>query len=470
MSSSQARRLPLVSSSAPRAEAYHREPGLLRLGMECNQSCSFCNVPAEDYVRRTPPADVFARELEELLASGGETLTLSGGEPTLHRDRLLSAVRRARSAGVGSVELETNAVLIDAEYARELAGAGLTSARVLLLSDRAELHDALAGRDGAFDACLAGIDSLLAQGVTVVASPVIAKATEARVVAYVDFVAQRLPAVRAISLSAVEPMGRGASRLELLPDYAVLGPEVRRARERAEAHGIELSNSDTGLPLCVGWDGHHSKSVEAKASESKHRGKRRHGEPCRRCALRTRCEGAWHAYFYNREGSGLAAPIPRLEPWDREIVGSEVHRVVATHAGLDDATLARLRQTDAPVVWLVVGKLEGGHGAMIRDSGATDLAVVNDVASLARDRATLSELLAIAERNQGLEPRAVLRTSVGLTRLGSFSAAFELLRSLARSRVEVVRLLLRGDERVTRFAEAAARELGIEVGVGEPAP
>ena len=53
---------------------------------------------------------------------------------------------------------------------------------------------------------------------------------------YVDFVAARLPRVRSISLSAVQPHGRAADNLELLPDYDVLAPVVRKARERAHHH------------------------------------------------------------------------------------------------------------------------------------------------------------------------------------------------------------------------------------------
>ena len=68
------------------------------------------------------------------------------------------------------------------------------------------------GLEGAFGRCLAGIDALLDAGVRVALNPVTAACTQARVADYVDFVAARLPRVRSISLSAVQPHGRAATK------------------------------------------------------------------------------------------------------------------------------------------------------------------------------------------------------------------------------------------------------------------
>ena len=46
---------------------------------------------------------------------------ISGGEPTLLRERLVALVKRARARGIPFVELQTNAVLLDEGYASELA-------------------------------------------------------------------------------------------------------------------------------------------------------------------------------------------------------------------------------------------------------------------------------------------------------------------------------------------------------------
>jgi hypothetical protein len=267
-------------------------------------------------------------------------------------------------------------VLVDPGYARALADAGLTSAFVSLLSDVPALHDELAGLDGAYPKCLAGIDALLDAGVRVTLNPVTARATQARLPDYVDFVAARLPRVRSISVSAVQPHGRARRHLDaLLPDYDVLGASVREARRRAEAHGIELLNPYCGLPLCVGWEDGLDVSVEAvEAREGGWRekpgientGDKRHGPPCRACVLRARCGGAWHAYWDVRGGAGLVPPATLRGPWAG---GDDLrwHRGIDPDADglaveldeLDAAGLRKLRdllraRTRGPVVWLGV--------------------------------------------------------------------------------------------------------------------
>ena len=312
------------------AEDSHATKGLLRLTMACNERCPFCNVPVEDYPRPTPPEEEIAARLEAFVATGQRTLTISGGEPTLLRRRLVALVAQARARGIPLVELQTNAVLIDPAYAAELAQAGLTSAFVSLLSHQPELHDQLAGLPGAFGRCLAGIDALLAAGVRVTLNPVFAAPTQDTVATYVDFVAARLPGVQSISLSAVQPHGRAAADPGLLPDYAALAHSVRQARHRARAHGITLLNPYCGLPLCVGWEDGQEACVEALEAAAggwwerpglENTGDKRQGPACRDCGLRTRCGGAWHAVWDARGGAGIQAPVRAVPPWEGPSTG-----------------------------------------------------------------------------------------------------------------------------------------------------
>jgi MoaA/NifB/PqqE/SkfB family radical SAM enzyme len=319
-------------------EASHRTKGLLRLTMACNERCPFCNVPVEDYARPTPPEAETLAELDAFVASGERTLTISGGEPTLMRARLVRIVREARARGVPNVELQTNAVLLTPDYARELAKAGVTSAFVSLLSHEAEHHDALAGLDGAFPRCLAGIDACLDAGIAVTLNPVVARATQSLLPEYVRFVAARLPRVRSISLSAVQPHGRARQNVDLLPDYDLLGPAVEQARAEADRFGIGLVNPYCGLPVCVGWTDGLERSVEAVEARAggwrttpgiENQGDKAHGPACARCVYRPLCGGAWRAYWTERGGRGLVPPIELVEPWSGVGAAQEVVRALA---------------------------------------------------------------------------------------------------------------------------------------------
>ena len=476
-------RLEIVQPTAV-GESTHTTKGLLRLTMACNERCPFCNVPVEDYTKPTPAFSSVLSEVDAFIASGEQTLTVSGGEPTLYRDRLLGIVRRARAGGVTFVEIQTNAVLITDDYAQELAEAGATSAFVSLLADDATNHDFLAGLEGAFEKCLAGIDALLAARISVTLNPVIAHQTQARVSQFVDFVAARLPGVRSISLSAVQPHGRAGKNLELLPDYAVLGPEVRRARQRARHHGLALLNPYCGLPLCVGWDDDASTSVEATEASAlwdaaapasargiDNRGNKQHGAPCRGCALRTRCGGAWLSYWEVRKGSGLAPPLARIEPWRRQDWTSPGQLVAYAEQGLDAALTAEAKSSDAPTKWLLSHGLKRGELQRAAEAGFTDLALWMDTRAALRDEDTLAELQSFGARQAGWEPQHRVRVVLGIQRLASYQLTHQLLQSY-RHVIEAARLLGATDARRARFARAASRELGLEVSVvdlGQPA-
>ncbi len=407
-------------ATAASAEQSHTTKGLLRLTMACNERCPFCNVPVEDYPRPTPPPEQIAAELDAFVATGQRTLTISGGEPTLLRKRLLALVAEARRRGIPLVELQTNAVLIDEGYAAALAGAGLTSAFVSLLSHQPDLHDQLAGLDGAWPRCLAGIDALLGAGVRVTLNPVFARPTQDTVADYVDFVARRLPGVRSISLSAIQPHGRARRHLDaLLPDYDRLAVSVRAARARAAVHGIALLNPYCGLPLCVGWEDGLDASVEAIEAAAPgpavpgvdNRGDKAHGAPCRRCALRTRCGGAWHAWLALR-GTGLHPPALATPPWRG---GEGAHQVVL--AGVDDHG-----QRVVPTRWLRLSVLTPAVVPSLLASDATDLAVERPVADLdpegRPDRPLLAALRRLERVNARRAPQRRLRVWLRLSGSG----------------------------------------------------
>ncbi len=360
------------------AEDSHATKGLIRLTMVCNERCPFCNVPMEDFPSRPTPEDEVLAQLDAFAAAGDQTVTLSGGEPTLLKQRLLGTLRAARERGIPFAELQTNAVIVDAAYAKSLAEAGLTSAFVSLLSQDASHHDALAGLEGAWPRTLAGIDALLDAGIRVALNVVVARRTQHLLAGFVDFVAERLPRVHSISLSAVQPHGRAADRLELLPDYAVLGPQVLDARVRATKHGIALLNPYCGLPACVGWHDGLSQSVEAIESRLaaagprglEQAGNKSHGEPCTRCALRPRCGGAWHAYWTTLQGSGISPPCTTRPPWEE---GPAPTSVVDGRGGAVPWTA--LSGASSPSVWLWTDRLSPPEARRLRTAGCTHLAL-----------------------------------------------------------------------------------------------
>lgn len=450
---------PPSTPETAQAEESHLTKGLVRLTMVCNERCPFCNVPAEEYPAAPTPEAVIDGQIAALLAEGGRTLTISGGEPTLLRRRLLDSIRRARAAGLPLVELQTNAILITPDYAAALAEAGLTSAFVSLLSHLPEHHDLLAGLDGAFPRCLAGLDALLAAGVRVTLNPVLAAPTQTLLPDYLRFVAERLPGVKSVSVSAVQPHGRARQNLHLLPDYALLGPAVREAQALALSFGVELLNPYCGLPLCVGWAEAQDRSVEAleaelggaKALNIQNEHNKRQGAPCRRCALRTRCGGAWLEYWAERGGSGLKAPLLAAPPWSPAAADPGAQVV--------SDTLDTLSPDAAPTRWWRTRSLAPGDAGRILGSAATDLALRLDP----QDRSTLIELRRLQRAQAGASPQLRRRVWLWMDARGlSDAQALDLARLAAA--LDAHGLSLSGaDPRVHRAFTLALPDLHLEL-------
>ncbi|MCK6519024.1 hypothetical protein L6R46_28675, partial [Myxococcota bacterium] len=219
-------------------------------------------------------------------------------------------------------------------------------------------------------------------------NPVLAAPTQTLLPDYLRFVAERLPGVKSVSVSAVQPHGRARQNLHLLPDYALLGPAVREAQALALSFGVELLNPYCGLPLCVGWAEAQDRSVEAleaelggaKALNIQNEHNKRQGAPCRRCALRTRCGGAWLEYWAERGGSGLKAPLLAAPPWSPAAADPGAQVV--------SDTLDTLSPDAAPTRWWRTRSLAPGDAGRILGSAATDLALRLDP----QDRSTLIEL------------------------------------------------------------------------------
>lgn len=468
-------KLPLLADADAAVEDSNETKSLVRLTMACNERCGFCNVPMEDYPERNPPLEELRVQVDALAASGAGTLTISGGEPTLLRKRLLELTRYGRAKGIRFVELQTNAVLIDDDYARDLAEAGVTSAFVSLLSDVSELHDELAGLEGAFPKCLRGIDAMLDAGIEVTLNPVFANSTESRVVDYVRFVAERLPRVRAISLSAVQPHGRASKTPELMPDYALLRDQVPSAREVAERADIRMLNPYCGLPVCVGWDDALDRCVEAIEAEARSgatfgtvRGvdnggnNKRHGEPCRDCALRPICGGAWNAYWTVRNGSGLRAPIERRSPLRgaAEDVTDVAGQAVVTAATPTPEALRQLAESSAPTRWLWVSEIVTDDVAPLLESACTDLALT------VRDDAhaeVVGRALGALGRAQGMMlPQAQIHACLGVVPGASFRATYRrLMAAFAPPVSEIFIPRPGGHPKWRRFAEAVSAEIGV---------
>jgi MoaA/NifB/PqqE/SkfB family radical SAM enzyme len=233
------------------------QPPTTRIGIiyQCNQPCTFCQLAEMN--THIPPARVRAA-LEASRARGARRVILTGGEPTLCRD-LLDYVGYARQLGYTTIELQTNATLLDkAERAVGLRQAGLTDAQVSLHGPDSDISDRLTAAPGTHQRTLAGIGNLLDAGVRVLLNHLIFRDNCHLLLDFVDMVERRWGPHRERLImqfhSPLNEFARQGNAHKHIARYSEYASQLRRAIDRGRALGYWVKDlqDPTGIPaLCV---------------------------------------------------------------------------------------------------------------------------------------------------------------------------------------------------------------------------
>lgn len=283
------------------------QPPTCRIGIiyQCNQTCTFCQLAEMN--THIPPARVFAA-LDSSRARGARRVILTGGEPTLCR-HLVDYVRYARDSGFTTIELQTNAVVLDKqERAERLREAGLTDAQVSLHGPDGEISDRLTAGPGTHRRTLAGITNLLDVGVRVLLNHLIFQDNCHLLPDFVDMVErlwgqhrERLILQFHSPLNEFARLENGRKHIARYSDYAA---PLRRAIDRARDLGLSVRDlqDPTGIPaLCVlGADTSYLGPILSQRTKPRfHRwesGWVMRVDACRTCEITDACMGVPKAY------------------------------------------------------------------------------------------------------------------------------------------------------------------------------
>ncbi|MDR0272099.1 MAG: PqqD family peptide modification chaperone, partial [Clostridiales bacterium] len=139
-------------SSQKYLEKYFKDrPHLMSLQIEltsrCNERCVHCYIPHENKVSDIEPA-LFYDILKQCRDMGVLSLTLSGGEPMLHKD-FCDFLLKAKEYDF-SINVLSNLTLLNDEIIAEMKANRLSSVQVSLYSLNPEIHDNITKLNGSF--------------------------------------------------------------------------------------------------------------------------------------------------------------------------------------------------------------------------------------------------------------------------------------------------------------------------------
>lgn len=262
---------------------------VLWLGFGCNQDCDIC------WQRRDapePPAPVFARWLDELVAAGARSLIVSGGEPTL-RDDLVALIRRAKAADV-HVVLETNAIrLVDDALRGALRDAGLDAVSASLHGHDAATSDAITRTPGSHAQTLAGLEACLRDAIPTGIHCVVEARNASTLTEHAALVARRFPSARRVSYSVPTRYLDEARYRRSFAPLDTVRPQLTAATRLLRAANIETRVLGmSGFPLCATDEPVPEREVSASEREG-----HTYATACESCALRPRCVGVAPMYL-----------------------------------------------------------------------------------------------------------------------------------------------------------------------------
>jgi len=287
----------------------------LRLGLNCNANCYFCNVPIE--LNREPVKARYSTQAVKnmilgLVKKGCRYIEISGGEPTIRKD-LPTIINFAVKNGIREMELQTNCILLDnLKLVKSLKNSGLKRAFVGLHSHLPNVHDHLLRKKGAFKRSVKGISNLLDSGIDVTLNPVLTSKNYSGLEKYFYFVTKSFPLIKKISLSVIQPHGRAWGNSYLIPRYKTISPVVEDALN-AYMGRFNIFNPYCGLPLCIGgWHKYLNNCSEFISSFSNKKSVDNNKIKlfnCKYCDLDNYCKGVWKNYILIHPELGDMIPI-----------------------------------------------------------------------------------------------------------------------------------------------------------------
>ena len=218
----------------------------------CNNNCIMCPQPPKE----SDDSGWLESHLKfiELIDGDLETLCITGGEPTLLGNRLVSILKKASVClpATNLYMLTNGRQFADEQYVKKISSIPdlkLLSA-IPIYSDVAPLHDYIVQANGAFGETVKGLHNMARHQLPVEIRVVLHKQTIPRLLPLMEFIYRNFPFVNHVALMGMENMGYVKNNWELLwidpIDYQdLLEKSVKYLHYR------KMSVSIFNLQLCV---------------------------------------------------------------------------------------------------------------------------------------------------------------------------------------------------------------------------
>lgn len=268
----------------------------------CNSNCLMCSQPPKESIE-TGWLESHLRSID-LISDNPEILGISGGEPTLLGDDLVTILDRIsiRLPDTNLFMLTNGRQFADETYVKKIAA--IPNLRLIsaipLYADVAPIHDYIVQAKGAFDQTAKGLYNMARHQLPVEIRVVLHKQTIPRLLHLMEFIYRNFPFVAHVALMGLENMGYVKKNWDLLwidpVDYQdELEAAVRYLYYR------QMSVSIYNLQLCI-----LKPSLHGFARKSISDFKNIYLEECSNCSEKNDCAGLFKS-SESRHSRGIKA-------------------------------------------------------------------------------------------------------------------------------------------------------------------
>lgn len=275
----------------------------LLLTEQCDNRCLFCSQPPKE----ANDEHLFQLVHDALLSfDNGETVIISGGEPTLNRERFIWLLESSSELGaLQAIKVLSNGrSFADLDFLERVAECCVNRQitwGIPLYAHNASIHDFLVGAEGAFNETCQGLLNALSFGINIEIRVIPTQQNLRYLAPTANFISNFFPAVAVVSVMNMEPQGWARKNFEnLFVSVLDQAPEIEKMNEIFSFAGIRMQLFN--YPLCMLESKLHENCVKSISDWKNY-----YPSECGECRLQYRCGGLFSSANGKFEGE--------VRPW-----------------------------------------------------------------------------------------------------------------------------------------------------------
>ena len=265
---------------------YGSKSNALLITERCNHRCIMCSQPPQD-TDELDWRDKFDF-IADAMPIGLESFCITGGEPSLYLDDLISPINKLLERNLSLVTILSNGALVSRRRAREFA-CQVNPSQVLwcipLYSHNPSVHDLIVGSKGAWFRTIEGMLNLHEEGFPIQIRFIPLAQNQGDLFELARFATSSLSFAQQFVLMGLEVTGYAADNLEQIkPNYTIVKSQLEQIDRLVV--GRKMRFNIFNIPLCNLPESLWKYSVQSISDW-----KNAFAEPCSACEVKSSCAG-----------------------------------------------------------------------------------------------------------------------------------------------------------------------------------